>query len=151
MSKRSFVDLPTRGPRWIGIDAGLKRVGLACSDETGQYARPMAVASPKETLHLLRHVEREVGLRGMVLGWPLERDGSEGKGVDRVRPFEQLLLDAFPTVRLHRQDERYTTVDARALLEERAAPLPKRTSGAYDALAAMLILEIFLSEGDHEA
>ncbi|MFO1057588.1 MAG: Holliday junction resolvase RuvX [Dongiaceae bacterium] len=131
-----------RGERLLGLDLGEKTIGLALSDPG------LMVASPLSTLRRAKFTadatalerlaaERRVG--GLVLGLPVNMDGSEGPRCQSVRQFAANLLargDRLITL----WDERLSTVAVtRAMLE---ADLTRRRRGEIvDQLAAAYILQ----------
>lgn len=134
--------------RWIGVDVGEARVGLAVSDPLGTIALPHATVSAKtavaEIVALCAEHEANV-----VIGWPLELSGQAGRAARRVDRFIEALEHAAAAAQLsievQRRDERLTTGLAATLLAE-AEVFGKRRKGAVDQVAATQILQGFLDE-----
>jgi putative Holliday junction resolvase len=133
--------LPSRGPL-IGLDLGTKTIGLAISDVERR------IASPLETIRrtrftadvalLLGHVTRH-GVAAIVLGMPLNMDGSEGPRAQATRAFLRSLSQKtdLPIVLW---DERLSTAAVtRTLLEADASR--KRRGELVDKMAAAYILQ----------
>lgn len=139
--------MPLR-PRIVAVDAGAKRVGLATSDPFGMFAQPLGTYHPAEAIRRLRAYHDAEGIATLVVGWPLEFDGSEGAAVDRVRPYLKRLRKALPGLRVVLQDERDSSKRARAALVASGVPRGKRrkAGGRVDAAAACVILEDYLEE-----
>ena len=137
-----FASALPRGAALIGLDIGSRTLGIAVSD------RMRRVASPLETLRRRRFAEdaarllalaeaREVG--GMVLGLPLNMDGSEGPRCQATRAFARNLA-RLTDLPLTFWDERLSTVAAeRALLE--ADTSRRRRAEVIDHVAAAFILQ----------
>ena len=130
------------GRRLLGLDVGTKTIGLALSDTT------LTVASPMETIRrgkFASDVERiarivaEQGVGGLVVGLPINMDGSEGPRCQSVRQFARNLLERLP-LPLAFWDERLSTAAVtRTLL---AADMSrKRRAETVDKLAAAYILQ----------
>ncbi len=133
--------LPRHGAL-VGLDLGDKTIGVAVSDGLRQVATPLLtirrVKFTTDADELLRIV-RARDLKGLVLGLPLNMDGSEGPRVQSTRAFARNLarLTDLPMVFW---DERLSTVAAeRALLE--ADTSRKRRSEVIDHVAAGYILQ----------
>lgn len=133
-------------PRWVGIDYGSRRVGLALSDPGARIATPAdaldAVGEPVRDARRVIDWSASYEPGGFVVGLPLNMDGSAGPQAELTRRFAAALerLSALP-VRLH--DERLSTYQADQHL--RAAEVPaRRRKGRRDALAAQVILQSFL-------
>jgi len=136
--------------RHLGVDFGLKRVGLAVSDPSGSMAFPLRVIerTTKDRLfaELLDVIERE-GVEMIVLGLPAPPPGAEDGGEEsltarQIRNFAESLARR-TSVPIAFENESYTSVAAEAQLREaglRGAKLKK----ALDAQAAALILTAYL-------
>jgi putative Holliday junction resolvase len=134
----------------VGLDLGTQTIGVAVSD------RMLSVASPLETIRrkkfgldaeaLLKIVAaREIG--GIILGLPLNMDGSEGPRVQSTRAFARN-LSRLTELPIGYWDERLSTVAAeRALLE--ADTSRKRRSEVIDHVAAGYILQGLLDRIGH--
>lgn len=131
--------------RIIGIDFGLARVGVAVADPLRIFATPLGTFSRKETLARLRRMHATDGLELVVLGWPLQLDGTEGETVALVRKFERQLEGSLPGVSIVRWDERYTSKMAeRAIREQGGKRRSKGRKERIDAAAAAILLQSYL-------
>jgi putative holliday junction resolvase len=133
--------------RVLGIDFGEKRLGLALSDESRTLASPLAVYERKDLqsdLRFLRDLILRYQITEIVLGLPLNLDGSLGPKAQQVLEFKRALEESLK-LPVHTFDERFTTAEAeRALLE---ANMSRRQRKAKrDALAAVLILQGYLQQ-----
>lgn len=141
----AFQDFAATLPRTgaiAGLDLGTKTIGVAVSDGLRQVASPlMVVRRQKFTLdaaEILR-IAAERGLVGLVLGLPLNMDGSEGPRVQSTRAFARNLERLTP-LPLSFWDERLSTVAAeRALLEADASR--RKRAEVIDQVAAGYILQ----------
>jgi putative Holliday junction resolvase len=125
-----------------GLDLGDKTIGVAISDLRRQVATPVEtirrVKFTADAQALLALLDKR-GARGIVLGLPLNMDGSEGPRVQSTRAFARN-LSALTPIPICFWDERLSTVAAeRALLEADASR--KRRKEVIDAVAAGYILQ----------
>ncbi len=130
--------------RVLAVDWGTKRVGLAVSDPTGLVARPLptlAVRNAREAASKVLETARETGADLVLVGLPLNMDGSEGASAARARKLGEALAGGGFAVRY--LDERLTSEAARDFLRERGEtrPAPERV----DQAAALLLLEEHLA------
>ncbi|HEY8141039.1 MAG TPA: Holliday junction resolvase RuvX [Kofleriaceae bacterium] len=131
----------------MGLDVGSKTIGVAVSDELGFAAHPVttiarAGTAPDAAAVAALVAEREVG--DVVVGWPLELDGSEGPRVRRVKVFEEALRGALPeSVGMHRWDERFSTAAVERVLIEGDVSRRRRKQ-VVDKQAAAYILQGWL-------
>lgn len=130
--------------RFLGIDYGEKRIGLSYGDELG-VAVPLEAATERLKRDRLRHIEKVVAQReiiALVVGYPLNMDGSIGFKAKEVDRFIEILQRRLP-VTIHRVDESLTTFQAEAGMRSVGKKI-SRKSGQIDSLAATLILQDFL-------
>lgn len=136
--------LPDR-MRYLAIDLGDKRTGIAVGDDETGIASPVAalpvVPGPALVRTILRVIE-EHAPDALVLGLPLNMDGSEGPRARRTRAFGAE-LEAVIDRPLFYQDERLTSYAADQRLAG-SGRTHKQKKKARDALAAAEILEDFL-------
>ena len=135
-----------------GLDLGTKTIGVAVSDGLRQVASPLTVIRRQkftlDAAEILR-IAADRGLVGVVLGLPLNMDGSEGPRVQSTRAFARNLERLTP-LPLSFWDERLSTVAAeRALLE--ADTSRARRAQVIDQVAAGYILQGALDRLRHIA
>lgn len=130
------------GQRLLGLDIGKKTIGLALSDRGLTVASPVKILyrtkfTPDATI-LLKMIDIE-SVGGLVLGWPVNMDGSAGPRCDSVRDFAHAFLK-LQNIPIAFQDERMSTKAVeRAML---AADMTRaKRAQRRDALAACWILQ----------
>jgi len=133
--------------RYIGIDYGLRRVGLAICDAGETIVSPLQCVSWKPPqagglLARLGAIIAETGAEALVVGLPLNMDGSEGEQARLTRVFGKALTAA-TGLTVHYQDERLSSETADAMLAESGLSDKKRRA-KRDMLAACTILGDFL-------
>src|SRR5512143_3566192 len=133
--------------RVLSVDYGMKNVGLACCDELGVIVHPLASIpnrGRRDLLDRLRSAVREHQISHIVVGMPLNMDGSAGGAARRVERFIRLIRTEmgmpFTTF-----DERLSTVEASEMWRG-MNPRQQRRYRTVDSLAAAFILERFLTE-----
>ncbi len=131
-----------RDERLLGLDVGTKTIGLALSDVMRQIATPLeTIRRTKFQADAARLLElaREHGVGGLVIGLPINLDGSEGPRAQSTRAFARSLAP-LTDLPLAFWDERLSTAAAeRALLE--ADTSRKRRAELIDKMAAAYILQ----------
>lgn len=140
--------------RYLGVDYGRKRVGLALSDATGTLARPWetlvsggpAAASAALVQARLSRFARESldddRVEAIVVGLPRRLNGEDNEQTAEARRFATALADA-TGLPVHLQDERLTSHEAEMRLGERERDWRARKS-KLDAAAAAIILQDYL-------
>ena len=138
------------GGRIIGLDFGSKKIGVAVSDElrlTAHGLENVRARPPEEALKVLKELAREYNAAEIVIGLPLNMDGTSGPGAEAARAFAARLRVEL-SVKVHLSDERLTTVMAEKTLLEANLSREKRKK-LRDRIAAVLILQNFLDQGAH--
>ena len=132
--------------RYLAIDLGDKRAGLAVGDDETGLASPVAtlpvVAGPALLQALRDEIEKHAP-DALVLGLPLNMDGSEGPRAKRTRAFGLQLEEATEQPLVY-QDERLTSYAAGRRLAG-SGRTHRQKKKARDALAAVEILEDFMT------
>ncbi|CAX25744.1 putative Holliday junction resolvase [Methylorubrum extorquens DM4] len=138
----AFAEASAGAPRLIGLDLGTKTIGIALSDVGRQ------IASPLETIRRVKFtpdVARIVTLcathavGGLVIGLPLNMDGSEGPRAQSSRSFARNLKPLLPLPVLFFDERLSTAAVTRTLIEADASRA--RRGELVDKLAAAYILQ----------
>jgi len=131
--------------RYLAIDHGVKRIGLALCDAGEVMASPFCVLhGPKDALRKIAQIVESEEIEAIVLGLPLNMDDSEGQQAKKVRAFAQQLEQRVP-IPIYLHDERLSSFGAKEKLD--AIELPRaRKKGLIDAVAAAEILQSFLDQ-----
>ena len=135
--------------RWLGIDHGSKRIGVAVGDASVSIAAPVTVLDG-ESLNFDQIVEQivriaaEHGASGAVVGWSLNMDDTEGPQGKITREFASKLAE-HTNLDVRLWDERLSSFQADQALAGAFTRKQKKTR--QDAIAAAVILQDFLSSG----
>ena len=138
----------------LGIDAGQRRVGVAISDELGLLASPLVVLDRRRglasVLDALSALSRREAVDHVVVGLPLNADGSTGPQARRAQHFARLTSKAVG-LPVELWDERLSTREAEDILRAQGRDLRRlRQRGEIDAVAAAVILQDYLDHGKRE-
>jgi putative Holliday junction resolvase len=132
----------------LALDYGEKYIGLACSDELGLTVRPLPSIPNRGRRDLVKRLQamvRSMSIQILVVGLPLNMDGSRGDSVAGMELFVSSLQRALG-IPLAEADERLTTVEAMEFWRK-MSPRQKKKYRTVDSLSAALILERYLKEG----
>jgi len=133
----------------LGVDFGDKRTGLAVCDPSRILASALGVISPggiEKTADAVAEVVKERGVCAVVIGLPVNMDGSEGGRAARYRKFARLLEERIDeSIPVCLFDERMTTMTAARFLNETNTRGAKRKE-VIDALSAQIILQNFIDK-----
>lgn len=148
---RDVFDLPallTRHQRLLGLDVGEKTIGMAVSDPGFVVASPIGTVRRTKIAGDCRELAkaiRDYGVGALVLGLPLNMDGSEGPRCESVRQFGQNLIEradllgCVPEIAFW--DERLSTAAVERFMISEADMTRKRRDEVVDKMAAAYILQ----------
>ena len=132
--------------RIMAIDYGDAHTGIAISDPTGFLAGFTTVINayrPEAVAEQISALAKEHGVEELVLGHPINMDGTRGPRSEKAQAMKTLLEEttSLPVVLW---DERRTTIDAHNILQRNGQNAKKRKK-TVDAVAAALMLEGYLT------
>ncbi|RAU96349.1 Holliday junction resolvase RuvX [Paenibacillus sp. YN15] len=131
--------------RWMGLDYGDRRIGVALSDELGWTAQGHSVLErrkPEDDTEKLRRIAAEHGVTEIVVGLPKNMNGSIGPRGELCQAFAEGLR-AELGLPVHLWDERLTTVAAEKTLLSADVSRKKRKQ-VIDKMAAAIILQGYM-------
>jgi putative holliday junction resolvase len=134
--------------RILGLDFGMRRVGIAMSDPGRTMAFPVEVyeaRGPELDAGFYRELVRENEIERIVVGLPLHTSGREGELALRARNFGQWLASVTGRPVVY-HDERYSTFEAEQSLLD-AGLSSKKRKARRDKLAAQIMLQSYLEAG----
>jgi putative Holliday junction resolvase len=120
--------------RWLGVDPGEARVGLAISDPAGRYALPLEVVAASAAFPAIRAVAAREGVAGIVVGLARLPSGDEGDAARMARRLGERVRTAL-AIPVEYEDETLTSQEAERLAG-RGRP--------SDDVAASILLQQFL-------
>lgn len=135
----------SRSRRYLAVDLGGKRTGLAVGDDLTRIATPVDVLEIPPGPRLIEAIRRAIAEQGpdaIVIGLPLNMDGSEGEAAKQVRAFGSLLAEA-TSLPVEFHDERLTSRAAE--LDLAGLYTRKGKKRRLDAVAAARILSGYLA------
>ncbi len=135
---------------WLALDIGDKRIGLAVGSEETRLARPLRVIhrrSKAEDFNAIARAAVDVGADALLVGLPLNMDGSEGPQAKRVRKYAERLRRRLD-MPLRFYDERLSSFVADQILAMKPRKKDRRVPN--DAIAAAAILQSFLDNREQE-
>ena len=129
----------------LGIDYGLKRIGLATSD--GLLASPFLVIEnkgPKKTLIRMEQIIKDGRFDIAVFGLPLDSEGGDTPMSGDIRTFAQSLSDK-TGIAIIFINERYSSIEAEAHIREKLGIIKRdKVKELIDKMAAAMILQDYL-------
>ncbi len=132
--------------RIIGIDYGTKRVGLAATDPLQIIVNPLETVETAELMAYLENYFKTEAVECIVVGEPMHRDGNPTYLTPIIEAFILKFKNKFPSIRVERQNEGFTSQEARnIILQSGLKKKKRRDKGLVDTISAVLILQDFLN------
>jgi putative holliday junction resolvase len=134
-----------RTGRYLGLDLGGRRIGVAVSDIDATLARPLetiTVTGQNQALKRICELAAEHEAAGIVIGLPLNMSGSSSAGSKEVEEFADKLRRLCP-VPIYFEDERLSSRQAEAVLHSYGKKI-KGNKDKIDRISAAIILQSFL-------
>ena len=138
--------------RWLGIDHGSRRIGVAVGDSSGAIATPLEVlaAQPLEgAIRRIVELARDYQAVGAAVGLPLNMDGTEGPQAKLARDMARYLAQQAPALDVRLWDERLSSFQADSDLAGHMTRAKRKAR--QDAIAAAVMLQDFLARGGPES
>lgn len=132
--------------KYLSLDVGDVRIGVAKSDLMGMVATPLEVIDRRKTKAVKRIAElcRQENTKSIVIGIPKSLDGTEKRQAEKVREFMEKLNKSIEGLEFFEIDERLSTVSADRMLNETNLRGAKEKRKVVDKVAAAIILQTFL-------
>jgi putative Holliday junction resolvase len=133
--------------KYLGVDYGDVRTGLAECDVSGLLAGPIGTVSEGGMRNTAIRVAKEAESRSckkIIIGLPKNMNGSEGARAETVRAFAEI-LKSLTEIPIDFYDERMTTMEAYRFLDS-TATYGKKRKNAIDTLSAEIILQGYIDK-----
>ena len=131
--------------KYLAVDYGDRRTGLADCDPTGLVATGIGTVSPggmRSTAEVVAAEAKKRSCKKIIVGLPKNMDGSEGPRADVIKSFIEILRE-YTDIEIDTYDERMTTMEAYRFLGE-TGTFGKKRKNAVDTLSAQIILQNYL-------
>lgn len=132
--------------RILGIDFGLKRTGIAITDENNIIASGLTTVDSKELMDFLIHLVEEKNIGTIALGEPKRLNMEDTHSSQNVRLFRDALIQQFPEVKIVMVDERFTSKLAmQSLISSGVSKKKRQNKALVDEVSATIILQSYMS------
>jgi putative Holliday junction resolvase len=133
-------------PKIVAIDFGLKRTGLAITDDQNIIASPLTTVESSTLMSFLTELTQRDSISTFVLGFPTRLDGSDTHVTQNVRFLKEALSKQFPEITVLLQDERFSSSRAMETIHLAGKKKQMKEKTLVDKLAATLILQDYLDQ-----
>lgn len=132
--------------KFIGLDVGDVRIGVAKSDSLGILATALEVIDRNlvNPVERIKEILDDEGTKKIVVGLPKSLDGTKKRQVEKVEEFVEEMKKNIPNIEVFMVDERYTTTEAEHYLKNYSKKNGKERRKVVDMVAASIILQKYL-------
>ena len=131
--------------RILAFDYGVKRTGLACTDELQIIASPLETIDSKLVIQWVKDYVYKEKVQAFVLGDPSMFGSEITDSSQPIAKFKESLKKHFPSYPIHMVDESFTSSEAvSAMIQGGMKKSKRRQKGQIDQIAATLILQRYL-------
>ncbi|WP_419214207.1 Holliday junction resolvase RuvX [Maribacter sp. X9] len=131
--------------RILAIDYGVKRIGLAVTDEMQMIAFGLVTVPTTEFFTYLSNYTQKEKVDLIVVGEPKQMDNSASESEVHILPFIEKIKEKFPAISIKRHDERFTSKMAfQTMLDSGMKKKQRRNKALIDEISATIILQDYL-------
>lgn len=132
-------------PRIIAIDYGMKRTGIAVTDELQIIATALDTIETPKLIDFLQKYLSENNVSEMVVGLPMRMHGEVGQLETEIQKFIQKVKAKFPALPVQRQDESFTSkMASQAIFMSGAKKKKRQDKSLIDKVSATIILQSYM-------
>jgi putative Holliday junction resolvase len=129
----------------IAIDFGLKRTGLALSDESKSFAFGLETIDSRELMNRLTVLVKKEGLDTIVLGFPKRLNNEDSHITQNVLMLKEALEKQFPMLSVELMDERFTSkMASQAIALGGGSKKQRKEKALIDKVSATIILQSYI-------
>lgn len=135
--------------RILCIDYGLKRTGIAVTDPLKIIATGLTTIPSPELIKFLKDYFSKEEVELVIIGDPKNLDDSDTHATPLVNAMVKKLMKTFPSMRIRRVDERYTSkMASQAMIDMGLKKSQRRNKGLVDEIAATIMLQEYLQNAE---
>lgn len=133
-------------PRILAIDYGIKRTGIAVTDELQIIASGLTTIPSETTISFLKDYFLKENVSKVLIGEPKQMNGMPSESTEIIEKFVQKFKLEFPEMKLERSDERFTSKMAfQTMIDSGLKKKQRQNKGLVDEIAATIMLQDYLT------
>jgi len=131
--------------RILAIDFGLKRAGIAITDEANIIASPLTTVDSKDLMLFLKETVVKSSVGTIVIGEPKRMNNEDSHITENVRMLKMVLEKEFPAQKIVLMDERFTSKMAfQSMIDSGMKEKQRQEKGTVDMISAAIILQSYM-------
>lgn len=133
-------------PRILAIDYGIKRTGIAITDEMQMIAFGLTTIPSETAIAFLKDYFSKEKVEKVIIGEPKQMDGTPSESAVIIEKFIKTFQDNFPEMPLDRVDERFTSKMAfKTMIDSGLKKKQRQNKALIDEIAATIMLQDYMS------
>lgn len=133
-------------PRILAIDYGIKRTGLAVTDELQIIASGLTTIPSETAIVFLKDYFSKENVAKVLIGEPKQMNGQPSESAEIIEKFVEKFRNEFPEMKVERADERFTSKMAfQTMIDSGLKKKQRQNKGLIDEIAATIMLQDYLS------
>ena len=133
-------------PRIIAIDYGIKRTGIAVTDDFQIIASGLITIPSETLLSFLNDYFSKETVELVLIGEPKQMNGQPSESTEIIEKFVRKFKETFPEMKVQRSDERFTSKMAfKAMIDSGLKKKQRQNKALVDEIAATIMLQDYLS------
>ena len=132
-------------PRILAIDYGIKRTGIAVTDEMQLIAFGLTTISSETAIAFLKDYFSKEKVECLIVGEPKQMDGTPSQSAEIINVFVAKFEVTFPEIKVERMDERFTSKMAfQTMIDSGLKKKQRQNKALVDEIAATILLQDYL-------
>ena len=145
MKQMRYFCIKNKMSRILAIDYGIKRTGIAVTDEMQMIAFGLTTISSETAIAFLKDYFSKEKVERVIVGEPKQMDGTPSQSAEIINAFVAKFKVAFPEMILERVDERFTSKMAfQTMIDSGLNKKQRQNKALVDEIAATIILQDYL-------
>ncbi|MFN3754336.1 Holliday junction resolvase RuvX [Flavobacterium sp.] len=133
-------------PRILAIDYGMKRTGIAVTDELQIIASGLTTIPSETAITFLKDYFSKENVAKVLIGEPKQMNGQPSESTPIIEKFVTHFTTAFPEMKIERVDERFTSKMAfQTMIDSGLSKKQRQNKGLVDEIAATILLQDYLT------
>ena len=133
-------------PRILAIDYGIKRTGIAVTDDFQIIASGLTTIPSETTITFLKDYFSKENVAKVLIGEPKQMNGQPSESTEIIEKFVSKFKEEFPEMQVERSDERFTSKMAfQTMIDSGLKKKQRQNKGLIDEIAATIMLQDYLS------
>ncbi len=133
--------------RILALDYGKKRTGIAVTDPMRIIASGLVTVETDKLISFLKDYFSKEKVETVIIGEPKQMDGTPSESAEMIEKFVLLFANEFPTIKIERIDERFTSkMASRTLIDSGLKKKKRQDKSLLDEVSATIILQDYLNK-----